>query len=340
MTADLWALYELMLRSRLFEEAVARLWEAGRISGEMHLGTGEEAIFAGVVSQLEPGDAMALDYRGTSALLMRGVNPTALIREFLGCPDGLCGGMGGHMHLFSKEHLAASSGIVGATGPTALGFALAAQYLRPGTIAVAFFGEGATNQGMMLEALNLAVIWNLPVIFVCKDNQWAVTTPASATQGGLLVERARGFGLPAQEVDGNDVEAVWNAIYEAMQRGRHGGGPTFIHATCWHLKGHFLGDQFVNTARQPLREMLRLAGPLMKSLFQIKGVSLIERFKSLMMILGLIRQARNTLAAGQASDPITRLRVKLQVDSSRLQAMEETIKTEIQSLVIAAGQQT
>lgn len=338
MTLDLWSLYALMLRSRLFEEAVAQLWEAGHISGEMHLGIGEEAIIAGVVSQLEPGDAMALDHRGTSAMLMRGVDPIALLREFLGCQDGLCGGMGGHMHLFSKEHLAASSGIVGAAGPAALGFALAAQHLRPGTVAVAFFGEGASNQGMLLEALNLAVVWRLPVIFVCKDDQWAITTPTSATLGGSLVERARGFGLAAEEVDGTDVEGVWNAAHEASLRARHGGGPTFIHATCHHLEGHFLGDKMVNIARQPVREMLRIVGPIIKSLLQIKGAPLNERFNSLMMILGLLWNTRKKLTAGQESDPIKRARVKLEVDTPRLQALEESLKQENQMLVTAATQ--
>jgi TPP-dependent pyruvate/acetoin dehydrogenase alpha subunit len=114
MPPDLWSLYPLMLKSRLLEEAIAGLWDEGSISGEMHLGTGEEAIVAGVVSHLKEGDALALDHRGTAALVMRGVDPVLLLREMLGRPDGLCGGKGGHMHLFSKEHLSASSGIVGA----------------------------------------------------------------------------------------------------------------------------------------------------------------------------------------------------------------------------------
>ncbi len=192
MPADLWALYPLMLRSRLFEEAIAKLWHEGLISGEMHLGTGEEAIIAGVVSQLRDGDAMALDHRGTAALLMRGLDPVPIIRELLGRPDGLCGGMGGHMHLFSKEHLAASSGIVGAAGPAAAGFGLAANHLRPGSVSVAFFGDGAMNQGMLMESMNLAAAWKLPVLFVCKDDGWAITTKSGEMTGGDLNERARG----------------------------------------------------------------------------------------------------------------------------------------------------
>jgi pyruvate dehydrogenase E1 component alpha subunit len=170
---------------------------------------------------------------------------------------------------------------------------------------------------MLLEALNLAVVWRLPAIFVCKDNRWAITTLSTATMSGSLVERARGFGLAAQEVDGTDVEAVWAIAHEAMQRGRQGGGPTFIHATCCHPEGHFLGDQLIKAARQPFREMLRMAGPLIKSLFQVKGAPLNERLTSLMEILGLIRQTRKALAAGQDRDPIMRLRLVQVMPRSR-----------------------
>jgi len=193
---------------------------------------------------------MAVDHRGTAALVMRGVDPVLIVRELLGYPDGLCGGMGGHMHLFSKEQLAASSGIVGAEGPIATGFALAAQSLRPGTISVAFFGEGAMNQGMLMESLNLASIWNLPVLFVCKDDGWAVTTQAERVIGGDLNERARGLGVPAVEVDGCDVVEVWEAAQPAIERARSGQGPTFLHARCMHLEGHFLGFQLLRMMRR------------------------------------------------------------------------------------------
>jgi pyruvate dehydrogenase E1 component alpha subunit len=123
-----------MLFSRVFEEAVTELWNEGLISGEMHLGTGEEAIIAGIVDHLREGDAMALDHRGTAAFLMRGTDPVLLMRELLGREDGLCSGRGGHMYLFSPELLAASSGIVGASGPAGVGFALAAQYLQSGAL--------------------------------------------------------------------------------------------------------------------------------------------------------------------------------------------------------------
>lgn len=259
MEPDLWSLYRQMLRSRRFEEFVKDLWEKGKISGEMHLGIGEEAIAAGVVDHLQEGDAMALDHRGTPPLVARGVDLVVLLREFLGRGDGLCSGMGGHMHLFSPEHLAASSGIVGSSGPVAAGFALAAQCLRPENLAVAFFGEGAMNQGMLVETLNLAVAWKLPVLFVCKDNEWAITTPSHSVTGGNLIDRAKAFGMPAMEIDGTDVEAVWNAAGQGADRARNGNGPTFLLAHCPRLEGHFLmiGQIRTDQDRDPLDQIQR-----------------------------------------------------------------------------------
>ncbi|MFH1951561.1 MAG: thiamine pyrophosphate-dependent dehydrogenase E1 component subunit alpha, partial [Pseudomonadota bacterium] len=225
---DLWSLYAIMLKSRLFEESVTQLWKDGLISGEMHLGTGEEAIIAGVVTHLGAQDAMALDHRGTAALLMRGVDPILILRELLGKPDGLCGGMGGHMHLFSKPHLAASSGIVGAEGPTAAGFALAAQHLHPGAVTVAFFGEGAMNQGMMMESINLAAAWRLPVVFVCKDDRWSITTQSDTVTGGDLNDRAEWLGVPGVSIDGRDITEVWETAGKAIMRARAGEGPFFL----------------------------------------------------------------------------------------------------------------
>jgi pyruvate dehydrogenase E1 component alpha subunit len=332
---DVWALYRHMLRSRLFEEAVARLWQEGKISGEMHLGIGEEGIVAGVVDHLQEGDALALDHRGTPPLLMRGVDPVLLLREFLGRPDGLCAGMGGHMHLFSPPHLAASSGIVGASGPAVAGFALAAQHLRPGTVAVAFFGEGAMNQGMLLEALNLAAVWKLPALFVCKDNEWAITTRSPSVIGGVLTARARGFGLHATEVDGSSVEAVWHAAEEALGRIRAGGGPSFLHAHCIHPEGHFLGDPLLRIARQPVRQMRQMSGPLLRSISRRKGASLRDRAAGLGTVLSLIRTTFQEKSL-QQRDPIARARKELLADATRLETLETEVVQEVQEAVQAA----
>jgi len=332
MKADLWLLYKQMFKSRLFEEAVIKLWEDGIISGEMHLGIGEEAIMAGIVDYLIDGDALALDHRGTSPMIMRGVDPRSLLKEFLGRPDGLCGGMGGHMHLFSKEKLIASSGIVGASGPAAAGFALASQYLKKGNIAVAFFGDGAMNQGMLMESMNLSSAWNLPVVFVCKDNNMAITTASSTVTGGKIAARARAFGLIDYEVDGGEVEEVWEVAGKAIQKTRKGDGPSFIHATCFHFEGHFLGDPLLRIARKPIKEMKEISGPLMKSATKVSGTSIIKRADSIGSIISILgKTIKNELLSKK--DPLTAARSKLEKEKKRLQELEDEVRDEIIKIV-------
>ena len=333
---DLWSLYALMKKSRLYEEAVTQLWEDGLISGEMHLGTGEEAIIAGIVSQMRPDDAMAVDHRSIPPFLMRGVDPVLLLREMLGVEDGLCGGQGGHMHLLSKDHLAASSGIVGAGGPTAVGFALAAQYLRPGSIAVAFFGEGAMNQGMLMESINLASVWKLPVFFVCKDDDWAITTRPDDLTGGGMRERVRGLGAHYLAVDGLEVEQVWEAAHKAIERTRAGTGPTFLHARCVHLEGHFLGLQLLRIVRNPLRELPRIAMPLIKSFLSPGGGSLRERLAGLKMVLSTLQGTLHDPRRYATNDPLIRLQHTLASDPVRLKQIDSRIETEISNLLAAA----
>jgi len=336
MALDPWALYALMLKSRLFEEATARLWRDGRISGEMHLGTGEEGIIAGLVPQLSDGDAMALDHRGTAALLMRGVDPVLILRELLGAADGLCAGMGGHMHLFSKEHLAASSGIIGATGPAAAGFALSAQYLRPGAISVAFFGEGAMNQGMLLESLNLAAAWSLPVLFVCKDDGWSIATQTEQVSRGVLSERARGLGVPAVDVDGREVAEVWDAAHSAIQSARTGHGPTFLHAHCVHLEGHFLGFQLLRAVRHPLSELSGTALPVARSFVQRGGAPVRERVAGMQQMQASLLATSRDPRRQPANDPIWRARKALGSDPVRLRELEGRIRQEITQVVASA----
>jgi pyruvate dehydrogenase E1 component alpha subunit len=337
MSPDLWSLYELMFKSRTFEEAVRQIWKDGKISGEMHLGMGEEAIVAGIISQLIEGDAMALDHRGTPPMVMRGVDPVALLREFMGQPDGLCGGMGGHMHLFAPDMLAASSGIVGAAGPAAAGFALAGQMLRPGTVSIAFFGDGATNAGMLMESMNLAVVWKLPVIFVCKDNDWAITTPANTVLGGNLLARAQAFGMKAIEVDGAEVEAVWSAGEVALRHARAGNGPVFFWAHCVHLEGHFLGDGLLDMVRRPVYSFRKRTWPMVKGFFRSGGAPGGERISSLWQILGGVFKIQRQTAS--QSDPLVRTRQALaEKDAARLAELESVVRGEIQQCVAMALQ--
>jgi TPP-dependent pyruvate/acetoin dehydrogenase alpha subunit len=337
MPPDLWSLYGLMYKSRTFEEAVRQIWKDGKISGEMHLGMGEEAIVAGIIYQLIEGDAMALEHRGTPPMLMRGVDPVALLREFLGKPDGLCGGMGGHMHLFAPDKLAASSGIVGAAGPAAAGFALAAQMLRPGTVSIAFFGDGATSAGMLMEAMNLAVVWKLPVVFVCKDNNWAISTPADTTVGGNLLARAQAFGMKATEVDGADVLAVSAAAEAAFQHSRSGNGPVFLWAHCVHVEGHFLGDGLLDMFRRPIYSFRKRVWPMVKGFFRKGGASRGERMASMRQILQQVFSAQDQTS--KQKDPLVRTRQALvRRDAKRLADMEAAIQREIQQIVATALQ--
>ncbi len=337
-TVDHWYLYMHMFRCRVFEEGVKRLWQEGSIPGEMHLSMGEEAIMAGIVSQLVDGDALALDHRATAPMLVRGVDPTLLLKEFMGRPDGLDGGMGGHMHLFSPEHMAASSGIVGASGPAAIGFALANQRLHPGKISVAFLGEGATNEGMMLESFNLAATWKLPVMFVCKNNDLAIVTQSSNVTGGNLIERANGFGLRVIEVDGSDVEAVWKVAQVEIKHLRNGEGPVFVNAICEHLEGHFLGDQLLRFAHPSMSETIKLALPLIKAHTQSRGAPLRERTAALKEMLGVIRETGRKHRTMEG-DPIPLLRRKLaSQDPERLNELESQVQIEIEHVIEQATQ--
>ncbi|MGW8318771.1 MAG: thiamine pyrophosphate-dependent enzyme [Candidatus Promineifilaceae bacterium] len=326
---DRWLVYRQMLRSRLLEQAVAALWQDGLISGEMHLGTGEEAIVAGSVLQLEDGDAMALDHRGTSAMLMRGVEPVSLLREFLGHPDGLCQGMGGHMHLFSRQHLAASSGIVGSSGPAAAGFALAARKLRPGTVALAFFGEGAVNEGMMMEAMNLAVVWRLPVVFICKDNSWAIATPTASATAADAAKRAEAFGLPSARVDGTRLDPLWDVMGEALDRARAGQGPSFVQAQCRHFAGHMLLSR-----SQPMLDR-RVLWPIVRAAVARRGGPLSDRISSVRRLISIMRETNREQSA-QQDDPLPLARRSLRSDPERLQALEAEVIDEIQSALVAA----
>ncbi len=335
MAPDLWSLYRLMYTSRTFEEAVRQIWKDGKISGEMHLGLGEEAIAAGILSQLIEGDALALEHRGTPPLLMRGVDPLALLREFMGQPDGLCCGQGGHMHLFAPEMLAASSGIVGAAGPAAAGFALAGQMLRPGTVSIAFFGDGATSAGMLMESMNLAVVWKLPVIFVCKDNDWAISTPAETAVGGNLLARAQAFGMKAFEVDGTDVLAVYAAAEAALHHARAGHGPVFLWAHCVHLEGHFLGDGLLDMLRRPLFSLRKRVWPMLRGLFRKGGAAWGERMAAMRQITAQVMAAQEQ--TNGRKDPLALARQALvQKDAQRLAEMEASIQREIRQVVHVA----
>ena len=324
-----------MYHSRYFEQAVTVLWQQGKISGEMHLSMGEEAICAGINDHLRDGDALALDHRGTAPLLMRGVEPLSLMKELLGKPDGLCRGQGGHMHLFEPEFLAASSGIVGATGPAAAGFGLAARYLRKGNIAVSYFGEGAINQGMLMESCNLAVAWQLPVLFVCKDNEWSITTRSEAVTGGKIIDRIRAFGISGDEIDGSSVAEVWEAAGKAIDKIRRRSTPVFIQARCVHLEGHFLGDPLIQLGRKPFKKIKELGGPLIKSILRVQGANVKKRTNAIHGIGSTMLEHIGTDSL-EKKDPVRILRGTLAIPEQEIKNIEREIEQEIDTLVIQA----
>jgi len=321
---DLLELHKNMYRARAFELAQAALWHQGLISGELHLGTGEEAIAAGIIVHIKKGDAVAIDHRATPVLNLLGVDLTSLLKEMLGREDGLCGGRGGHMHLFSLEHLAASSGIVGSAAPLAAGFALAAKHLRPGNVGVAFFGEGAANQGMVLEALNLAVAWSLPLIFVCKDNGWAITTRSESVTGGDLVRRAEGFGLAVQKADGLDVEAVWKTAGRSFEDARRGNKPQFLLLTCSRLDGHFLGDPLLRLARRPVKEGHDVFRQATAAAFSRAGGGIGARAAGLAAMIATLKEARKD-GYGSRDDPLARSRAVLEERADEVARIEKEI---------------
>ncbi|MGO9495271.1 MAG: thiamine pyrophosphate-dependent dehydrogenase E1 component subunit alpha [Solirubrobacteraceae bacterium] len=234
--------YGRMLLIRLFETEMQRLFLRGEVHGTTHLCAGQEAVPVGVCSALEPGDWLAGTYRGHGHALAKGTDPDALIAEMLGRATGVCGGRAGSMNVIDVEHgLVGCFGIVGGSIAAATGAALAAK--REGRVAVAMFGDGATNQGYFHECLNFAKVFSLPAVFVCENNLYGEFTPmASVTAGQDIAARAGVFGIPANVVDGNDVWAVREAALEAVERARSGGGPTLLECQTYRHYGHSKSD--------------------------------------------------------------------------------------------------
>jgi TPP-dependent pyruvate/acetoin dehydrogenase alpha subunit len=238
--AKLEELYERMLRIRLLEDAVHRLFLNNEIEGTTHLYQGQEAVAVGVCDVLEPGDTVAATYRGHGAALALGVDQARLLAEFLGRSTGTNGGRGGSMNVIDLEHnLIGCFGIVGGSIAAATGAGLAAQLSTDGSIAVAFFGDGATNQAYFHECLNFAGIRKLPIVYVCENNlygEWSSMFHVTAVPD--LAARAAAYGMPGLTVDGNDVLAVREVASVAADRARSGEGPTLIEAKTYRHKGH------------------------------------------------------------------------------------------------------
>ena len=242
--SDVVAQYERMLEIRGFEERLNTLFATGAIHGTTHLAIGQEALVVGLAAELRPTDLVTGTYRCHALALALGMSPRAVLAEIMGRAKGSTGGLGGSMHVSDESiGLLPTFAIVGAGLPVAAGAALAFQYRGEDSIAVAVFGDGATNIGAFHESLNLAAIWNLPVVFLCDNNVYGeysrinLTTPIED-----LHLRAASYNMPADVVDGMDVAAVRAAIAKAVERARSGGGPTLVEAKTYRFAGHSRAD--------------------------------------------------------------------------------------------------
>jgi len=236
---------------REFEDRLHVDFSRGDIPGFVHLYAGEEATAVGIMSHLGDGDRIASTHRGHGHCIAKGVDVVAMMKGIYGRKGGCGNGKGGSMHIADlSKGMMGANGILGAGAPLVCGAALAAKYRKKNEVAICFVGDGASNQGTFLESLNLAAVWNLPVIFVVENNGYAESTSRDyATAVNSYVDRASGFGLPGITVDGTDFFAVYEAAGEVIKRAREGGGPSLLECKMVRFHGHFEGD--AQTYRAP-----------------------------------------------------------------------------------------
>jgi len=254
-TADLVEMHRRMLLIRGFEERVASLYRDGEIPGFVHLSIGQEASAVGACWPLLPADVITSTHRGHGHCLAKGLDPLKMFAELMGRDEGTNRGRGGSMHIADPSlGIFGANGIVAAGLPIAAGAALAAQLRRDGGVAVAFFGDGAVAQGAFHEAVNLAAVWRLPVIFFCENNGYAEFSPAAAQHVVPLERRAAGYGTDYVAVDGNDVVATAAAMREVVETARAGGGPAIVEGTTYRWHGHYEGDPERYRSPEEVRE--------------------------------------------------------------------------------------
>jgi TPP-dependent pyruvate/acetoin dehydrogenase alpha subunit len=255
-----------MLLIRRFEEKVEERFRAGELPGFLHVAIGQEAVAVGVCRALEDGDVIASTHRAHGHTIAKGTHPNEVMAELYGKVEGCSHGYGGSMHLYDVEHgnLGANA-VVGGGLPAIVGAALAFKMRKEPRVAVAFFGDGATNIGTFHEALNLAELWKVPAVFVCENNHYAESTP-SHQQLPIedLMKRADAYGMTAMQVDGQDVEAVFKTMQKALKHARDGDGPVFLLAETYRLTGHYVGDPQVYRPKEEVRELRQNQDPITK----------------------------------------------------------------------------
>lgn len=258
-------LYLRMRLIRRFEETVVKLVDDNEIAGVCHEYVGQEAVATGVCAALRPDDIITSTHRGHGHIIAKGAKVRHMLAELMGRITGCNKGRGGSMHIADVQlGIFGANGIVGAGAPIACGAAFRFKTAGAGTVAVPFFGDGAINQGVLHESLNLAAVWNLPMVFVCENNLYAITTPISEASKVQPHRRAAAYGMPGELVDGMDVEAVYKATAAAVARARRGGGPSFIEFSTYRYCGHQTAERFMNARYRTKAEVeeWRLKDPI------------------------------------------------------------------------------
>jgi TPP-dependent pyruvate/acetoin dehydrogenase alpha subunit len=253
-----------MLLIRRFEEKVEERFRAGELPGFLHVAIGQEAVAVGVCQAMDDGDVFASTHRAHGHTLARGTHPNAIMAELYGKLEGCSHGYGGSMHLYDVErgNLGANA-VVGGGLPAITGAALSFKLRNEPRVAIAFFGDGATNIGTFHESLNLAQLWQVPAVFVLEDNHWAESTPESQHSPIRdLSKRAEAFGMKTMKVDGQDVEEVQKVASRAIKHARDGKGPVFLHVETERLVGHYIGDPQVYRDKDELRELQETRDPI------------------------------------------------------------------------------
>lgn len=241
---ELLAMYRDMVRIREFEEACPKLYSQGKMGGFLHLYSGQEAVGVGVAHAMHQEDYMVAAYREHGLILAKGTPPDVVMAELFGKATGVSKGKGGSMHMFDAERrFMGGYGIVGGHLPLAVGIGFAIRYRESDEVVVCLFGDGATNQGVFHEAMNMAALYQVPVVFVCENNGYGIgTSVARASAVEQLYKKSCAYETPGIKVDGMDVLAVYEAVRQAVQGARDGGGPTYIEAITYRFRGHSISD--------------------------------------------------------------------------------------------------
>ncbi len=270
-------LFRKMLRVRRFEEKCAEMYSNGKIRGFLHLYIGEEAVGTGVMESVAPEDAVVATYREHGHALLRGISMNAVMAEMFGKQEGCSRGRGGSMHLFDKTtNFIGGNAIVGAGMPVAVGYALAAKMKNSGAVAWCVFGEGAMAEGEFHESMNLAALWQLPVVFCCENNFYAMGTALDRSESETeLVEKARSYKVSAEKVDGMDVLATEAAARRAAEHARSGKGPYFLELQTYRFKAHSMFDAERYRSKDEVKDH-ELQGPLRTFAARLKASGILD----------------------------------------------------------------